>query len=976
MSTTSLLPEGVDVNATPSDVAVRAEYMYRVLTNFLELLSDDDQEFLSRYWGGQQQIVEDFYLQGYQNDLSKNIFTVPVFRRSRWNEIILTSEAEPATLSSTIALPTYDTSTATGDNTITIIVDGNPFTVTFTDTATNDVLDVMSEINAQAVLSFPGTGGIASIIEDRITLQSFDVGSSATISIDTADANIELGFYPGVSATGSGISTRAEPAQLTGSVASPIFDTSVGSGTNTLTINLNNQGDQTVTFADDATTTIIAVRDSINLVFPNLASMSINNEIVLTSNITGATSFIVIPAGGGNSALGFADGDLSVGCGDLINDPIPERPISYEVRTGTSDDDLNLIAVVDPAIISIPVLRSRIDGPTLLFGQADSPHLGTEEPEANFGTGLDPSAETVSTAYIVQDGRIHFSKSIETQIRNSQLEVLWAEDVFRNDTYLVDNFGFPIQVIRDNSLEYKNVLQGLHHAYWTGPNVKNTEIGLNLLFGLPTAPITGRIEQINTLTNPELIGTEASDVFDVRDANRTFAFTIDGIFIFAIFDPTNAVPVTGPSPSHENYPAALIRDDINAAAVAASLPFPNPADLVVPTPGVFQIRLQGLNSIRIDTITGNAAIGFPPGDVSFGENEIVISGQEFVISTEFPITKNEGDFVERLDPLTDGVEVLHYITDPIWWEVFGLASLDSGFSISTGYSQADLKLINEILKFHVFGVKIVPDAFTRLGNIELGIVSKFVNDIKPLTKNFLFLIPFALLDVFGVTDDPSLDGFPDTTKAIQLTIPHTVDVSNWNQIDTNQNAGIDPSSTSFSAANGGITRATYVDGTFVGDTTGFALDLEVVYASNGGIIRVLDSTASGAPPQRYTPAIFDSQVAGPYNTTTLVGPVNFTLNGVAINVLVGSGPDQIPAVASITAGEIAQAMNVRLLAFGLTGDPVIASSINGELRFISNRYDNIAPTLDISTTYTEIGITAAPGTVTGSAGNLVSTIAF
>ena len=106
-------PSCVDVNLEPTDVAERAEYMYRVLTDFLKLLPDEDREFLARYWGGLQQITEDVYIQAYQADLSKNIFTVPVFRRSRWNEIILTHEAEPAEIRSTITSDTYDTSIGT-----------------------------------------------------------------------------------------------------------------------------------------------------------------------------------------------------------------------------------------------------------------------------------------------------------------------------------------------------------------------------------------------------------------------------------------------------------------------------------------------------------------------------------------------------------------------------------------------------------------------------------------------------------------------------------------------------------------------------------------------------------------------------------------------------------------------------------------------------------------------------------------------
>lgn len=958
------LPACDDVNAEQSDIAVRASYMYRVLTNFLNLLEDDDREFLERYWGGLQQITEDYYLQAYQSDLSKNIFTVPVFRRSRWNEIILSQGSERAVIRSAITADTFDTSTATGDRTLTIVFDGNPVTITFSDTATNGIANVISEINTQVKSAFPGLDiSVAYAEEGRLIIRSIDMGSTASILIDASDPNIYLGFYGGASDTGSGISTRAEPAQITGSVASPIFDTSIATGDNTLAITLNGGSAINISLPDDATTTIDAVKNVINSAIPSIATISTDNEIVLTSTITGDNSSVVISVG--NTSLGFTGGDFSIGRGEEISDPIAERPVSYEVRVGTSDDDLNLVPLSDPAIVSIPALRSRIDGPTLVFGQGDSPHLGTDVTEADFGTNIDPDAELVSDAYIIRNGRIHFSRSVESQIRNSCLGILWAEDVYRNDTYLEKNFGFPIQVVRDNSIEYKNVLQGLHHSYWTGPNLKRTEIGLNLLFGLPVAPITGRIDQISVLSSPELIGTEASDVFDIRDANRTFAFTIDGIFVFAIFDPTNSYPDSGPATSHENYPAADVVSDINTAALAAGLGF-SPASLETPQPGVYQIKLTGVNSVRIDSITGNAAIGFPPGAVSYGENTITINGQDFNISTEFPITKQPGDVVERLDPLTDGVEVLHYISDPLWWQVFGLASLDSNFSISKGYTQQDLRVINEILKYHVFGVKIVPDAFTRLGDIELGIVSKFVNDIRGITKNFILLIPFVLLDVFSISDDPYLTGFPDTGVNVELLFPQpTLNVSNWNQIGTNENAGIDPSSTSFTAANSGITRDNLVDGTFAGDTSGFQLDNEILYLQDNGEFELI--SASGT---KYSPAIITANVAGPYDTSSSSGSFNISLNGFLVSFSFDPGPYQLPIQTNLTSGELAEAMNEKIDSLlGLPpGFPFAAITTDNKLRIICHRYDNVIPSVTLSSTVPEIGFTSAPGTVTGLAG--------
>lgn len=93
-----------------------------------------------------------------------------------------------ATVASPGSNPTFDTSTGTGDNTLVFEVDGtDTYTVTFTDSATNGIDTVISEINAA------GAGTPASIVQDPLN-QEYKVLITGATSIEFTTANTSLGF--------------------------------------------------------------------------------------------------------------------------------------------------------------------------------------------------------------------------------------------------------------------------------------------------------------------------------------------------------------------------------------------------------------------------------------------------------------------------------------------------------------------------------------------------------------------------------------------------------------------------------------------------------------------------------------------------------------------------------------------------------------------------------------------------------------
>lgn len=327
---------------------------------------------------------------------------------------------------------------------------------------------------------------------------------------------------------------------------------------------------------------------------------------------------------------------------------------------------------------------------------------------------------------------------------------LWAEETISDHTALYDNFGFPIQVQQVNSVEYKNVLQGLWFAYWSGPGIDNLVRGLNLVFNLPFAPNGGVISAISLPDPAQLVGTVSSltnvppGTFDTSAANpvgdsRFFAFAVD-----------NAPPVLVIFADDPANPSATVVSDINAAAGAP----------VASLNGSGQLVLSGLTAVKIDSVIGNPGLGFVPGGEDFGTYNITLRYDDgttelLTFGTQFPLAVGVGDRVEKFQQLTLAVGVFDYISLPEWWTIFGIAQINP--SIST-FSQEDRDIVNDVLKDFTFAVRIVADAFTRLGPVDRNIVRFFLEQIKPTISDFLFIVAEQFFDVISVTDDRNLLG--------------------------------------------------------------------------------------------------------------------------------------------------------------------------------------------------------------------------
>jgi hypothetical protein len=129
----------------------------------------------------------------------------------------------------------------------------------------------------------------------------------------------------------------------------------------------------------------------------------------------------------------------------------------------------------DSTIVSIPTLQDNIDRPNLILKENEDyiikyNFIYFKEEPFSYYEGYFPSGSSFFTS-----------------------RKLWAKDTFRNKELPYKNFGILIDLYRENSEQYLNILRGLWYAYWTGPKPRNIKIALCLLFNLPVALKPGTV---------------------------------------------------------------------------------------------------------------------------------------------------------------------------------------------------------------------------------------------------------------------------------------------------------------------------------------------------------------------------------------------------------------------------------------------------------------------------------------------------
>lgn len=193
--------------------------------------------------------------------------------------------------------------------------------------------------------------------------------------------------------------------------------------------------------------------------------------LLLTSNVTGyAGSFtFYTPSIGSKDAT-----EIVFGIPTSATLPLTFPPYRYVYQLGETN------------IVRIPVLQNTIHDDLATVVLAEGVDYTIE-----FGTGV-----------------ISFA--------NQPPATLWAKDTICNFETPYNNFGYLMGIYDSNTEAYLKSIQGLWHAFWTGPRPSALKSSLYLLFGLPTASYDGSVVQVTpteiTLYYPSVNKTEVFSI--------------------------------------------------------------------------------------------------------------------------------------------------------------------------------------------------------------------------------------------------------------------------------------------------------------------------------------------------------------------------------------------------------------------------------------------------------------------------------
>jgi hypothetical protein len=152
---------------------------------------------------------------------------------------------------------------------------------------------------------------------------------------------------------------------------------------------------------------------------------------------------------------------------------LPTASAKRKSLTFTSDNWRYLDPTLPETILSLPRLQERITDPQELQ------YEGTD-----FVVDREPFTPPEQPASVIR-------------FQEPPLESLWAEYVAYDEQYIRNNFGLNVGLDDVSSDQYKARVRGLYYAYFQGPTVDATRIGVHILVGLPIAEAAGVVESIN-----------------------------------------------------------------------------------------------------------------------------------------------------------------------------------------------------------------------------------------------------------------------------------------------------------------------------------------------------------------------------------------------------------------------------------------------------------------------------------------------
>lgn len=440
-------------------------YLFRLLGDFWDSYKERPQ--IACTWSGIAQLMDDQYLQLYQQDFSKSLQTVPVYWRYNWSNLVLDDWEANEVFHKHYFVQRTTTGGETSFNLGDLIAPEAFHPAT------------KLHVNLEGVELAEGTdytysGGVLSLVA------ALDAGLDLTIS--WVDPETELPYHDHLefaeelaatkstwtNASGDAFDPDGQGAYVPGEAQQPIeiwvngarepVANYVETDSKHLTLNVTNPpvaGDRVV------------VRWVRNQTDPNphmhykynyQVHASREDLFRLPFRVTnGAVAVYVNGALLDASQYEFTESSLLHLLADLDRDDLLEVDYRYK--------EYRWRHAVDARIVSAPLLQDGIDKPTL---------VSTQGVNHEFRDGY------LYCDYCGTDG----------------FDDIWAPNLWTNEGVIASNFGAPIDFSRENSANYLYGTRGLWNVYWHGPAIANVEGGAKIVLDVPVAPADTTVSEI------------------------------------------------------------------------------------------------------------------------------------------------------------------------------------------------------------------------------------------------------------------------------------------------------------------------------------------------------------------------------------------------------------------------------------------------------------------------------------------------
>lgn len=434
-------------------MAISASFLWRFLDDVWDLLPAEDRELFQAYWSAKIQVVSNIEQKVLEASLSQEVLRVPTYLTERWNRFVMDDGA-------------CDLFTATETVTLTGLA-ASSFGRETAFYHTAKVTLPGGQISASESMQFldnePRSLRYSNVVPGTVSIKlgTFEFTQNRDYAINPVTGTVQalpngrLPFDDVVAISYQHYWYEADVDYVIDEINDTITRTSSSSIPSGTDVSVSYTYNATPTLNMEGTNGVVGFASLVDE-DQNFSTLLPNRTLTIASGPNAGTYEI-------NGVLGTNEIQI------VGSFPLPQTEVSYSINAFPHGQRVN------SAIASIPVLQDLVDDPT---------HVLLE--------GVD---------YRVQSGILATNSAFrlsELGPTNDRVPAMWAEVTRIDAETPYRNFGVLIDFYRENSDAYKQALQGLWYAFWTGSTPGNKQRGLHILLGLPYARKAGTVTLLDT----------------------------------------------------------------------------------------------------------------------------------------------------------------------------------------------------------------------------------------------------------------------------------------------------------------------------------------------------------------------------------------------------------------------------------------------------------------------------------------------